>query len=589
MKLSDYIISYLASLGIKHIFVLTGGAATHLVDSFKNRNDIKYICVQHEQAGAMAVDAYSRLSKSKLGAMIVTSGPGATNLITGICCSWFDSIPCLFLTGQVNTFESSGNTGVRQLGFQETDIVSIVKPITKYAALVTEPEKIKYHLDKAVYIAKSGRPGPVLLDIPMNVQRAEIDLTKLESFKGSRVNYADTGVVLRQKIKQVIKLIENAQRPIILAGAGIRLANATKEFRKMVELLKFPVIPSWAGSDLLPHAHHLRIGPMGVYGHRGANFAIQNADLLISIGSRIDTRMTGGKSETFCRRAKKIIVDIDPAELNKGRVIPDIAINSDAKEFINLLIEELHNIKKPNISSWIKKVKEWKAKYPICLPEYYKQKKLVNPYVFIKTLSEELGEGEVIITDAGGNLTWTMQTFETKEGQRLFSAFGNSPMGYSFPASIGASICLNKKPIVCIIGDGGFQINIQELETVVNYKLPIKIFIMNNHCYGIIKQFQDMYFGSRYIASDKEHGYSCPDFVKIARAYGIKAMSITNHKDLRKKIRTVLKSKGAVVCDVVMRDDEKLIPKLEFGKPIEDLTPYLDRKEFLANMIIKSV
>lgn len=537
----------------------------------------------------MAAESYSRLTKN-LGVAMATSGPGATNLITGICCAWFDSIPALYITGQVNTNEQKGNLGVRQVGFQETDIVSMVKPVTKFAAMVTEPESIKYYLDKAIYLAKAGRPGPVLLDIPMNMQRAEINPEKLKGFVPEKENPAPKKSDLDKQIKETLRFIKSAKRPVIIAGGGIKLAGARKEFEEFLGKLNFPVVTSWSGFDLIPFSYPLLVGQYGVYGNRGANFAVQNSDLLITIGSRLDTRQTGGRPNTFAREAKKIVVDIDLSELAKRRgLTPDVAINSDAKVFLQEINKALDDkFKIPKIGDWLSLAKEWKVKYPTCPPEYYRQKNSVNSYVFAKTLSEEAPANAVIIPDDGGHLTWMMQSFELKEGQTLFSAFGNSPMGYAFPAGIGACFAVeNKRPVISVIGDGSFQINIQDLQTVAHYKVPLKIFILNNHSYGIIKQFQDMYFDSRHEASSPEKGYTAPDFIKVGKAYGIKTLTIKNHQELRKKIKMVLDSKEAVLCDVLLDKGQKLIPKLEFGKPIEDLSPYLDREEFKKNMIAK--
>lgn len=590
MKLSDYVIRYLAAQRVKHVFLITGGAIAHVVDSFRNVKGISYVCTQHEQAAAMAAEAYARLT-GNIGVAMATSGPGATNLITGVCCAWFDSIPTVYVTGQVNREEQKGGSRVRQVGFQETDIVSIIKPITKFAAMVDDPLKIKYYLDKALYLAKSGRPGPVWLDIPMDVQRAEIDPQKLEVFSPSAYEVEESSAepALEAKIKAALELMKKAKRPVIIAGGGIKLAKAQKEFEEFLKLTAFPLVTSWSGFDLVPHNYPLLIGQYGVYGNRGANFTVQNADLIIGIGSRFDTRQIGGRPETFAREARKIMVDIDQAELDKRRgVTPDLAIRADAQVFLAAVNSALKNLKKPNIGDWLRRAKEWKVKYPACLPEYFKEKKKVNPYVFAKVLSEELPSNAIVIPDDGGNLTWIMQAFELKKGQQLFSAFGNSPMGYSFPAGIGAVFAVGpKRQVVSIIGDGSFQINIQELQTIAHYRVPLKVFILNNRSYGIIKQFQDMYFGGRHEASSPEKGYSAPDFMKIAKAYGIKAISIFNHKDLRSKIRRVLAEKRAVICDVNIPDNQKLVPKLEFGKPIEELSPSLPRSEFLKNMIIK--
>ncbi len=586
MQVADYILDFLVSQGVKHVFLMTGGAIAFVIDAFSRRKDIKYVCVAHEQAGAMMAEAYSRLGPG-FGAAMATSGPGATNLITGICCAWFDSIPIICITGQVNTYEQKGSSKVRQVGFQETEIVDIVKPITKFAVQLDKAENIKYLLEKATYIAKSGRPGPVLIDLPMNFQRAEIDPKNLPGFTPPKEPpYQDTGKKLTEKIYQILTMLGKSQRPVILAGGGIRLAKAEKEIRQLIKVTQFPVVTSWSGYDLIPRNHPFYLGAQGVYGERAANFAVQNCDVLLSIGSRLDTRQTGGKPDTYAREAKVIMIDIDQAELDKRRgLTPAISVPTDAKLFLQALLKEMRKVKLPQVSKWVSKTLQWQKKYPVVLPIYYKQKKYVNPYVFIKTLSEELDDDAIVVTDEGANLTWTMQAFAVQKKQRLFSTYGNSPMGYSFPAAIGASVALGKKEIICIDGDGGFQINIQELQTLAYHKLPVKIFILNNHGYGIIKQFQELYLESRFEATGR--GYSCPDFIKIAKAYGIKTFSIKNHGELKTKLRQVLNYKGPVLCDVIVRSNQKLIPKLEFGKPIEDLSPLLPRDEFIKNMIVK--
>src|SRR3989344_7707370 len=586
MKLSDYLIQYLADKNVKHVFLITGGAVAHIVDSFRNVKSIRYICHQHEQGAAMAAEAYSRLSGT-LGVSMATSGPGATNLITGMCCAWFDSIPTLYITGQVNTDEQKGKSAVRQVGFQETDIVAIVKPVTKFAAMVTDPKDIKYYLDKAMCCAYEGRPGPVLLDIPMNVQRAEINPKALRSFTPpSEKKLYDRGDTLIKKVRATMRLMKHAKRPVIIVGGGVRLAGAVSEMKEFIKKSGVPVVTSWSGFDAIAYNHPLHVGQFGVYGNRAANFAVQNSDVLISVGSRLDTRQTGGKPALFARGAKRVMVDIDRAEIKKRRGFKaDIEIWSDAKAFLGAINQELSHFEKPDIDSWVQKTQAWKKKYPACLPEYYTQKGSVNSYVFAKILSELLPKSAVIIPDDGGNLTWTIQAFQLKEGQRLFSAFGNSPMGYSFPASIGAALAVGpKRQVVAIIGDGSFQMNIQELQTLFYYKVPSKVFILNNHSYGIIKQFQDMYFGGRHEASSPEKGYAPPDFIAIAKAYKLKTVQIKNHKELRSKIKEVLLYRGPVICDVLIADNQRLIPKLEFGKPIEDLSPELPGGEFKANM-----
>ena len=585
-KVNDYILDFLSSQGVKDVFVLTGGAIAFVIDAFHGRRDIRYVCVQHEQAGAMMVESYSRVGHG-YGAMMVTSGPGATNMITGMCCAWFDSIPTLYISGQVNTHELKGTFKARQVGFQETDIVDIVKPITKYAVQLTSADDIRYELEKATYIAKSGRPGPVLIDIPMNFQRAEIETSTLKVFVPPKEKeYADTGRKLIEKVRKVVRLLQKAERPVLIAGGGIKIAKAQKEMRELAKITGYPVSASWSGYDIFPRNNKYFIGAHGVYGERAANFTVQNSDVLLSIGSRLDTRQTGGKPETFAREAKIIMVDINRGELDKRRgLTPHLSVETDAKEFLQLLITELKKVDLPPRKEWLQKCRAWAEKYPVVASDYYQEKKHMNAYAFVRTLSEEAPENAIIIPDDGGHLTWTMQAWEVKKGQQLFSAYGNSPMGYSFPAAIGAAIADPKKPIICIDGDGSLQINIQELQTVKHYNLPIKLFVINNEGYGIIKQFQDLYLDGHHEATG--NGYSCPDFVKVAKAYGIEAIDIRNIKEARKKIRQALDHTGPILINVHINPRQLLNPKLEFGRPIEDISPLLPRDEFHANMIVK--
>lgn len=588
MKLSDYVACFLAAQGIGHVFVITGGAAAHLIDSIAKNPNIDYICTQHEQAAAMAADAYSRVTEN-LGAAIATSGPGATNLITGACCAYYDSIPVIYITGQVATFRLSKGTGIRQLGFQEADTVNIFRPLTKYAVLVDDPQRIRYELEKASHLARSGRPGPVLVDLPDNVQRIDIEPDELEPFVPVPQN-KDPGR-LEEQVETCIKLLENAKRPVIILGWGIRLSRAGEEAREFVNKTGFPVLPTWAMMDILPSNHPLIVGSFGLHGTRYGNFAVQNADLVLSIGSRLDTHLTGSPITTFAREAKKIIVDVDINELNKYQKFSmevDVLIHSDVKDFLQVINSKIDGVTKQDTSEWQKRIEEWKARYPICPPAYYQQKE-VNPYVFVKTLAKESSTGDVIFVDTGCGVAWMMQGFEFKKNQRLFSAFNNTPMGYSLPASIGACIALGKKPVTCVTGDGGLQINIQELATIIKFDLPIKIFLINNKGFSMIKQTQDQWFDSRYVASNTENDLAFPDFVKVAEAYGYKTVTIASNRELHRRIREVLDSRGPVFCNVEIGPEHRVIPQVKFGRPIEDAEPLLDRKEFLENMIVKPV
>ena len=584
MKLSDYIVDFLVKKDIKHTFGITGGAIVHLLDSIFKHPEIEHLCTHHEQAAAIAAESYSRITRN-IGVGITTSGPGATNLLTGVCCAYYDSIPTIFFTGQVPTSQLKRDSKVRQIGFQETDIISIFRPVTKYSALIDDPTRIRYELEKAYYLAIEGRPGPVLLDICDDVQRAEITPDNLECFVPDVVR--KDMVKLEQQVEECVELIKKAKRPIFILGGGIKLAKAEAQIYKLVDSLQFPVLLTWGAIDIFPDDYPLSVRDFGVSANRAGNFAVQNSDLIIAIGTRLDTHEVGTKASTFAREAKKIVVDIDESELVKYQeygMKVDVLINSDVTDFFEIIFSK--DIRTGDISSWTDKIRKWKDEYTICPEEYFEIKNYINPYVFMAALSKESRDGDIIITDAGGNLTWTMQGYKVKKNQKLFSAFNHSPMGYSLPASIGACAASNK-PVTCITGDGGIMMNIQELSTIVRYNLPIKIFLFNNQGYGIIRQTQDTWLESRYFASSFKFGLEFPDFEEVARACGLKSESIRNHGELDKKIRSVLNCNGPILCDVKIKPDSKITPKLEFGRPIEDSSPLLERKEFIENMIVR--
>ena len=589
MTVADYILKFLVSKNVNNVFLMTGGAISFAIDAFSRNNKIKYTCVAHEQAAAMMADAYSRAGKS-FGATMVTSGPGAQNLITGIACSWFDSIPVIHISGQVNKFELSTNNKttkkVRQIGFQETDIVSIVKPITKFAYQLKSANEIKYILEKAFYIATSGRPGPVLIDIPMNFQKQIINENKIKIFKKPKKSTSINNNI-KSDIYKIKKLLNKSQRPILILGGGLRIAKAVNELDKFLEKTNIPIVTTWSGVDVLDFNHKNYIGCIGVYGSRAANFAVQNADLVLNFGSRLDTRVTGGRPETFSRSAKIISVDVDKYELNKRRGLNNyLKINQDLRDFLLILNSKSINFKYFISSKWENICNKWKLMYPNVKPIYEKQKKYVNPYFFFDKLSSKLTNKDIIVSGTGAHLTWTIQAFKIKKGQRLFSAYGNSPMGYALPAALGASLAYNKHRIICIEGDGSIQINIQELQTMVANNIPLKLFIFNNNGYGIIKQFQELYLNGRYQGTTTNTGVTNPDFEKISNAYGINYNEIKNNKEIEAVLNKVLKTKKSEFINILINPSQKIIPKLQFGKPIEDLSPLLPRSEFKRNMII---
>ena len=599
IKVTDYICNYLVKKGVRDIFMVSGGGAMHLVDSIGRYKRLKYICPHHEQAAAIAAEGYSRAT-GKLGVVTVTSGPGGTNTLTGVIGQWLDSVPVLYLSGQVKqetTIEFCSQLGLRQLGDQEINIVDIVKPVTKYAGIVKGPDSIRYHLEKAVYMATHGRPGPVWLDIPLDVQAAMVNERRLRgySFKEDEIKFDKTR--LQKQVKKAVELLKKAKRPVFLAGQGIRIAGGQKEFLDLVEKAKIPVLTSFCGFDLIPSDHPLYAGRPGTLGTRFGNFALQNADLLISVGSRNNIRQISYNRNVFARSAKKIVVDIDAAELKKPTIKLDLAIHADAKDFISQMKSEIFGVKLPDWKEWMDWCTERKKRYPVVLPQFRKVNSPVNPYCFMETLSAALKNDEVVVAGNGTACVSMFQAGIVKKNQRIFWNSGCAAMGYGLPAAIGACFGIQKKPVVCLDGDGSLQMNIQELQTVFHHKLPVKLFVMNNRGYLSIRQTQDTFFAGRHVACDPESGVTFPNIIKVAKAYGLPTERINRHSGMQKKIRNVLRAKGPVVCEVVLSPDQKFVPRVAserkpngtiVSKPLEDMYPFLDRDEFKRNMIKKT-
>ena len=606
MKLADYVIDFLGSKGIDKIFTVYGSANGDLVDAFTRTDKTQYVAVMHEQGGGFAAEGYAKV-KGIPGAALATSGPGGMNFVTPIGNCFYDSVPCIFLTGQINSRFLRPDESIRQIGFQETDIVSIVKPITKYAVMVTDPKSIKFELEKAYHLATSGRPGPVLIDLPMDVQKADIDPVELSGF-----TVFDRGEYDLKKVKSQIKQyaydLVRAERPVLMIGAGVKHADAIDDFRELGKLLKIPCYPTWNALDVVTSDFEYYGGRIGTYGGAGRNFGIQNSDLLLAIGSRISGRITGGNVDSFAREAKKYVVDVDQGLLQKHyQQVPfGVNIHCDAKKFIELLIDEINLLQDTTSyggwlnpdgtlntedvwdkSRWTKQAMEWKVKYDPVRPEFYEQKENVHPYAFMRTLSNIMDKKAVLIGDCGGNIVVSNHSFETKYGQRNLTNNGNSPMGFSHSASMGCYLADPGRQVVCTIGDGGFNMNIQELQTFLNYDIKVKTFILNNHIYGITKAYQETNFEGRCEACGPV-GYDPPDFVKICKAYDIKTIEITSHDHMEEKIREVLAYDGPVVCDVNCHEHHEYEPRI-FGwkTPIEDMYPYLPRDEFKGKMHIE--
>ena len=593
LRVTDYIADYIYKLGVHEIFMVAGGGMMFLTDGVAQHPCLKAICNHHEQASAMAAVSYAKYNEN-FGVAYVTTGCGGTNTITGLLNAWQDNVPCLFVSGQSKRKETVRNSGLplRQFGVQEADIIPIVSSITKYAVMVNDPYMIAYHLDKAVYLAKSGRPGPVWLDIPLDVQGTMIDEKKLSRFSDVEIEKGYKEEPTEEEVLQLVKLLKESKRPVLIAGQGIRLSKAISEFKAFIEKAGVPCVASRLGINLLPSDHPLFIGCIGEKGTRPGNFAVQNADLVIAVGSRLSVSTTGHSFETFAREAKIVVVDIDPVEHKKNTVRIDLFINSDAKKILNQMDQQ--NI--TDRREWVKKCQGWKIKYPACLPEYEYEKNGVNLYFFVDLLSKRLKPDSVVVGDAGSAVYVPPQCIKLKEGQRYITSGGQAEMGYTIPACIGISIARNKGEVIGIAGDGSFQLNIQELQTIVYHDLPIKIFVWNNDGYLSIRATQRKYFEGRFIGTDKSCGVSFPDLRKIAKAYGIKYFHAPDHSRLNGIIKKVLDYPKAVICEVMCLRHQEIVPtvsslKKEDGtlvsKPLEDMYPFLSREEFMKEMIVK--
>jgi acetolactate synthase-1/2/3 large subunit len=599
IKVSDYVVTFLEEKKIGHIFLICGGGAMFLNDSFGRSKTIKYIPVLHEQAGAIAADAYARYSE-KAGAALFTTGPGGTNSVTGVAGSWADSIPVFILSGQVKTENLIGDQGLRTNGYQEAEIVKIVQPITKYAVTVMEPKKIAYHLEKAWHLMTTGRPGPVWLDIPLDIQNAEIDPEKVIHFEPNRSEQDNSRQqeLLMEKVLKAQDVLSTAKRPVLLAGNGIRLAHAMPEFYEMLEKLGIPLLLTWGAMDFVGEDQPLYFGKVNIRGaSRAANFILQNADVILSVGARLGISVAGYNAKAFARAGKLIVVDVDPKELEKKLIRPYLPIEADAKDFLTVFNQIIPSaFAERELKEWMAYCRRLKAKYPITTPEDRVQQEFVNPHVFIDMLSGELTREAVIIpTSSSTAFSCTNQAFKVKAGQRIFTSRGLSAMGWDIPSAIGACLASGKKQTICITGDGSIQLNIQELQTIVTNQLPIKIFVFVNNGYSMIKNTQDSYFDGRYVGCNPESGLCLPDLGKIARAYGIHTEKINNNAQISETLKKVLAADSPVLCELNIDPNQTILPRLAsakdkdgkmVSKPIEDLFPFLERTEFNENMVI---
>jgi acetolactate synthase-1/2/3 large subunit len=605
MKLSDYVFQFVADKGVKHVFLVTGGGAMHLNASLAQEKRITPICNSHEQASAICAEGYAKATNG-LGVCMVTTGPGGTNAVTGVAGAWLDSTPTLFLSGQVKRpdrmFDAVTNKplGMRQLGVQEVDIVSIVTPITKYAVVVLDPLDIRYELEKAYWLAMNGRPGPVWIDIPLDVQAAPIpDPATLRSFDATEHEAAMANANLKDEVARVVTELQKSTRPLLFAGNGTRLARAVPQFTELRKLLDIPTVATWCAADLVPSDVPTFVGRPGNVAARGANFALQNCDFLLVLGARLDMAITGYAPQNLAREAHKVAVDIDPAEL--GKLYPHLQqpIVSDCRAFLDELLAQLRDVRLDHSrwTTWNQRAADWKLRYGVVTDEHRKPQGLVSIFHLAEVIgTESKPEDRLVSGSSGSGIEIFLLACPTRAGQRIFHTAGLGSMGYGLPMALAVCIGSNNQQTILVDGDGGFQFNIQELETARRLNLNVKLFVLNNDGYASIRASQKAYFGTEQIGAGASTGLTVPDLSKIANSYNIPAVVIPDQTNLREEVRKVLAMEGPVVIDVRVIPDEVRAPRLQsyqkedgsfVSKPLEDMFPFLSREEFLENMIVK--
>lgn len=592
-KVSDYIASFMVARGVTDLFTVTGGGAMHLNDSLGNHPELSATYNHHEQACAIAAEAYARLT-GNIALVCVTSGPGGTNAITGVMGGWVDSIPMFVISGQVkfSTTIASTDIPLRQLGDQEFNIVDSVRCMTKYAVMVTEPETIAYHLERAFFLATHGRPGPVWLDIPLNVQGALIETETLKHYAPLEDGPQIIEPVSRELYTELIEKIRNAQKPVILAGSGIRLSGRHDIFIELLGHLNIPVVTAWNAHDALWDDHPLYCGRPGTIGTRGGNFVVQNCDLLISLGCRMNIRQISYNWENFAKDAYLVAVDVDQGELKKPTLSVDMPIHADLKDFLPGLLQSIESVPTLGELKWLQWCRQIHQKYPAVLPHYYATNTPVNPYIFMDRLSHGLAEGDVTVTGNGSACVCSFQAMIVKKNQRLFTNSGCASMGYGLPAALGAAVALRGQRVICLDGDGSIQMNLQELQTIIHNRLNIKIFWLNNDGYHSIRQTQTNIFNARFCGVNQASGISFPSAEKIANAYGFDFVKIDTIEGMDEKIGKILAADMPILCEVVLNPAQGFEPKLSsrslpdgsmVSPSLEDMFPFLSPEEMKQN------
>lgn len=597
MKLSDYVANLLVEHGIRDVFMVTGGGAMHLNHSFGTHESMQCTFNHHEQACAMSAEAYYRLT-NRLPVVNVTSGPGGTNAITGVYGAFVDSVAMLVLSGQVKYETTVRSTGLklRQYGDQELDIEELVRPVTKYAAMVTDPESIRYHLEKAIYIARSGRPGPCWLDIPLNVQGAQIEVDTLKGFDPAELRDDEpwTRTDLGQATRQILEKVRHAKRPVVFAGGGVRLSGAHASFIRLVEKLGIPVVTGWNAHDVIWDDHPLYAGRPGTIGDRAGNFVVQNADLLLILGSRLNIRQVSYNWTSFARAAYKVWVDVDPLELQKPNVKPDLGICASLTDLLPMLANTPYEGATPEQKEWMAWCLERRRRFPAVLPSYWENER-VNPYCFMDVLFKQLPEEQIVVTGNGSACVVSFQAAHIKKGQRLWTNSGCATMGYDLPAAIGCVQATDGKPIVCLAGDGSIMMNLQELQTIVGSRMPVKIFVLNNSGYVSIFQTHRNFFNGVEVGGGPKSGVTFPKFERIATAFEIPYQRAENHAQLDAAIAATMAVDGPAMCEIILDENQPFAPKLGakqlpdgriISPALEDLSPFLPRDQLRENMII---
>jgi acetolactate synthase-1/2/3 large subunit len=600
LRVADYIAETAVQQGIRDAFLVTGGGAMHLNDAIGRCKGLRYICCHHEQACAMAAEAYARLS-GRPALVNVTTGPGGINAINGVFGAWTDSIPMLVVSGQVRRDTAIYHHGLigrlRQLGDQEADILGMIRGITKYAAIIDDPQSIRYHLERAMRLAVSGRPGPCWIDVPVDVQGAMIDPETLPSYDPEEDHISQNQDNLARQCREIVARLRQAERPVVMPGSGVRLAGAVGEFYEVIRKLGIPVTPAWTAVDLLPNDDPLYCGRPGTIGDRAGNFTLQNADFILVIGSRLNIRQVSYNWSSFARHAFKVQVDIDEAELQKPTVKPDMPVHADAKSFLRELSRTLDecDYEPGRHAGWVSWCRDRVSRYPAVLPRHQAVNGTINPYYFIDQVFRSLDSDDVVVCGNGTASVVCCQVAEIKKGQRVLYNSGCASMGYDLPAAIGAAAADGGKRVVCFAGDGSLQMNVQELQTLAHHRWPIKIFVLNNGGYASMRQTQTSFFG-RLIGESAESGVSFPDFRKVGRAYGIPSWRIESG-DFVDKAEEAMDSPGPALCDVILDPRQVFEPKtsskrLPDGRivsaPLEDMWPFLDRNELFGNLLVPS-